>query len=266
MSKKNDRTLRFYHEVLGLDYLHYGIWDMDDELTIDNLKKAQQKYEDYIIENIPQDTKKILDVGCGTSALAERLLEMGKEAEGLSPDINQKKIFTEKLDAPFHHCRFEKFSASHTYDCLIMSESSQYISIKTLFENVRQSLAPYGHLLVFDYFLKNNATGIFSKSGHNLEAFLKAAQDNNFKIIKQNDFTEQASRTLDLAKSFLDKIELAIDIYTERPIKRHPYLSRLAKWLLRNKINKYNRQKQLIDSEGFKENKAYNFYLFQLQS
>ena len=61
MSKKNDRTLRFYHEVLGLDYLHYGIWDMEDELTIDNLKKAQQKYEDYIIESIPQDTKKILD-------------------------------------------------------------------------------------------------------------------------------------------------------------------------------------------------------------
>jgi len=43
MSKKDDRALRFYNEVLGLDSLHYGIWQPDDAVTIDNLRLAQTR-------------------------------------------------------------------------------------------------------------------------------------------------------------------------------------------------------------------------------
>ena len=74
MSRENDRTLRFYNEVLGLDHLHYGIWEVDDDLTLANMKEAQQRYEDLLISKLPGDARKILDVGCGTSAMTQRML------------------------------------------------------------------------------------------------------------------------------------------------------------------------------------------------
>ena len=65
MSREDDRSLRFYNEVLGLDHLHYGIWNGDEELTLANLKEAQLRYENYLISKLPPSAKKILDVGCG---------------------------------------------------------------------------------------------------------------------------------------------------------------------------------------------------------
>ena len=50
MSRKNDRALRFYVEVLDLERLNYGLWLEDDELSLTNLKKAQKRYEDYYQE------------------------------------------------------------------------------------------------------------------------------------------------------------------------------------------------------------------------
>lgn len=91
MSKENDRALRFYHEVLGLEHLHFGLWNYDDELTIERLRGAQKRHEDYLINNIPDDAKRILDVGVETAVMSARLQKMGLDIEGLSPDINQKK-------------------------------------------------------------------------------------------------------------------------------------------------------------------------------
>ena len=83
MSREDDRVLRFYNEVLGLDHLHYGIWKEDDELTLSNLKEAQLRYEDFLIGRLPPTARKILDVGCGTSAMTRRLLDMGLDVHGL---------------------------------------------------------------------------------------------------------------------------------------------------------------------------------------
>ena len=172
MSKSsNDRALRIYNEVLGLDRLHYGMWLPEDELTYDNLKKAQVRYEDFLIENIPDGVKTVLDVGCGTGVLSKKLLEAGYDVEGLSPDINQKKVFMENVKTEFHHSTFDKFEASKKYDCLIMSESAQYIKLARLFENAKQSLKKDGYLMICDYFRLENATGIHGKGGHYFHRF-----------------------------------------------------------------------------------------------
>ena len=39
---KNDRALRFYRDVLGLERLHYGMWLPDDPLTMEALQAAQK--------------------------------------------------------------------------------------------------------------------------------------------------------------------------------------------------------------------------------
>ena len=265
MSKQNDRALRFYHEVLGLEHLHYGLWTEADVLSIEKLKEAQQRYEDYLIDQIPKGARKILDVGCGTSAMSARLQKMGLEVEGMSPDITQQGNFSEKLDIPFHHCCFEDFSAAKKYDCIIMSESAQYISCERLFQNAARCIGSNGHLMVCDYFVLNAASGVLAKSGHNLEQFMNTAAVNRFKIVKQENLTEKVSKTLDFARLFVDKTVLALNIVTEKFRTRHPYLTRFLFFVFRKKRKSTEEQLELLDSNKFKRNKKYMFVLFQLQ-
>ena len=263
MSKSNDRTLRIYNEVLGLDRLHYGIWLTEDELTYDNLKKAQIRYEDFLVENIPDSVKTILDVGCGTGVLSRKLLDTGYQVEGLSPDINQKKVFTENVKAKFHHTKFDKFKPDKEFDCLIMSESAQYIKLNRLFENARHSLKKDGYLMICDYFRLENASGVHGKSGHYFNVFKEHLDQSGFKLISEKDITDSVTKTLDIAKDFANRAILAADIGTEKIRNKHPHLSKFVLWLFRNKIDKMDKQFELIDSVSFKRNKTYRFLLLQ---
>ncbi len=266
MSKSNDRALRIYNEVLGLDRLHYGIWLPEDDLTYDNLKKAQVRYEDFLVENIPDGVKTILDVGCGTGVLTKKLLEAGYDVEGLSPDINQKKVFTENVEAKFHHTTFDKFKPEKQYDCLIMSESAQYIKMNRLFENAKSSLKKNGYLMICDYFRHENSSGVHGKSGHDYDIFKGHIVQSGFNIKSEKDITESVTKTLDIANDFAKRAILAADIGTEKIRNKHPHLIKFVMWLFRNKINKINAQLELLDSVSFKKNKIYMFLLIQINN
>ncbi|RLC46753.1 MAG: hypothetical protein DRI23_12010 [Candidatus Cloacimonadota bacterium] len=263
MSRKNDKTLRFYHEVLGLERLHYGMWQAEDDVTIAKFKEAQIRYEDFLIANIPPDVKKILDVGCGTGIMARKLLNMGYDVEGLSPDVNQKKYFADKLNAKFHSTKFENFTETNQFNCLIMSESSQYIKLEKLFTNAHKALKNGGYLIICDYFVKKNATGIQSKSGHKYDAFVKQISKSRFEIIKEKDITESVVKTLDIGKDFVSRIQKTVEIYTENIVKKHPHFTNLILWIGKKKIKKYRKQLQLLDSQEFKKNKTYRLFLLQ---
>ena len=264
MSKTNDRALRFYNEVLNLDKLHYGMWMPEDEFSIEKLKAAQDRYEDYLINKIPSGVKTILDVGCGTGVMTKRLLGMEYDVEGLSPDKNQKKLFTEHLNAKFHHTTFDDFTPDKQFDCLIMSESAQYIHIEKLFRNTKHALNPQGYLMVCDYFILNQASGVLSKSGHNYDDFMKHARETGFTLVSENDITNDILKTLDFGKDIVEKVILAIQIGTESFTQKHPFITRLLMLPFRNKIETAKAEIQLLDSEKFRQNKTYRFLLFQL--
>ncbi|MFC2170410.1 class I SAM-dependent methyltransferase [Calditrichota bacterium] len=263
MSQSNDRTLRFYHEVLGLERLHYGMWLPEDELTLGKLKEAQVRYEDFLVEKIPEGVQRILDVGSGTGIMTRRLLDKGYDVEGLSPDQHQMEVFTETLDVPFHHSSFDRFTATSTYDCLLMSESAQYVNMEKLFENARQCLKPNGYLMVCDYFVLENATGLLGKSGHNYDRFMELVEKIEFTVVSNEDITDSVTKTLDIAKDALDRVLLAVDIATEKVRRKRPRLSRYVLWMFRKKIEKGKRQIELLDSAEFKKNKTYRFLLLQ---
>lgn len=261
--KKNDRALRFYNEVLGLERLHYGLWQPDDALTFDNLKAAQQRYEDLLTQNIPKGTKTVLDVGCGTGVMAAKLHALGYEVEGLTPDVHQKKIIEKQAALPLNYCRFEHFIPTKTYDCIIMSESAQYIPLDRLFSVARQAISKNGHLMVCDYFVLNHARGIMAKSGHNYDAFLSTAKAANFELIQSRDITDQTIKTLEMGDNFCRRGLLALDIATEKIRDRYPRISRLAIRLLAKKFKKLTKQRVLLDAELFKASKRYQFLLFR---
>lgn len=267
---KGNRVLRFYNQVLGFDRLHYGLWEHDDEFSLEGIKKAQERYDKYLLNLIPfnlnsSDVKTILDVGCGTGIMAENLKKSGYNVEGLSPDIYHKELFNDRTSSTFHLCRFEDFIPSVQYDCIIMSESSQYIPLLRLFDVARKSIKLYGYLLVCDYFVINNAIGPLSKSGHPLEKFLNMAEQFGFKINHEEDITDRVTKTLDVAKHFVEKYVIpSVDIATEKIRERRPYLFYFMCWLFRKQIKQIKEDIKLLDSYEFKRNKRYKLMIFQL--
>jgi len=74
----NDIALRLANNLFGVKHLHYGYFSDGLEPTIENLPEAQERYMKNLLSYIPDDVKKVFDVGCGTGEVAKQLIGMGK--------------------------------------------------------------------------------------------------------------------------------------------------------------------------------------------
>lgn len=103
------------------------------------------------------------------------------------------------------------------------------------------------------------------KSGHPLEKFLNMAEQFGFKINREEDITDRVTKTLDVAKYFVEKYVIpSVDMATEKIRERRPYLFYFMCWLFRKQIKQIKEDVKLLDSAEFKKNKRYKFMLFQL--
>jgi len=260
---KVSTTLRFYHEVVGLDHLHYGLWN-GEPLTLEGLKIAQDRFTRNLLQWIPEGVESVLDVGCGIGSTALILAEQGYHVEGLSPDPYHQNAFSTRVGTPFHLGRFQEFHPPRAYDLVLMSESAQYVWLDSLFPAVARA-TPGGHFLVADYFISNGARGVLAKSGHSLEEFLATAEAAGFTLTRRENITEQVTPTLDLAHSWLERyVDPCLSIIADHAERKRPWLTKPLRWLFRRQLEKAKEMRQLVDSEMFRLHKQYLILRFKV--
>jgi MPBQ/MSBQ methyltransferase len=261
---KVNLPLRFCHEVLGLDHLHYGLWD-GEPLGLEGLERAQQRYTETLLEWIPAGVRSVLDVGAGTGATGRELRDRGFDVEGLSPDPYQQELFARRVGRPFHLGRFQEFEPGRTYDLVLMSESSQYIWLDSLFPAVRRA-APGGYLLVADYFTAGSGDGAGKQSGHPLDHYLAAARQAGLELLRQEDVTERTLPTLELARRWQERyFDPSLTMLGDHFAAKLPWLFRCGRWLLGGWIAKrLGDGRRETDAGEFRRRKCYQLLLFRV--
>jgi SAM-dependent methyltransferase len=265
-----DFILRFCTDIVGLQSLHFGLWDSSFPRTIEGLKKAQEAYSLLLLDRIPQGARTVLDAGCGTGELSERLIERGYVVTALTPDPYLADIVKKRLGAKvtFALSKFEEFQAPAPFDVIIMSESCQYMSHHLTFPKARELLNPGGHLLISDYFRKTE-TDYYETVWTDKDFWFRTKQC-DFELVSLDDITDRTLPTLDVAsatysKTILPTIELVRDLFAHVCPK---IVLRFLKFVLRKPLRLasqflYVKQPAQFDAERFKEHLEYRVLLLR---
>ena len=179
-------------------HLHYGYFMHHDE----PIQQAQNNAVDLLWEQLPSEGK-ILEVGCGLGGLTHKLVSLGYDVTGITPDPQQCEFAYSRYgnDLPVKCTSLEEFIEDEgTWDILLFHESSQYISMLALFERAAVLLNEEGRVVVLDEFaIKRTEVG--REALHNKNYFLAHAARSGFSCVKEINCTQEALPTL----NYLDR-------------------------------------------------------------
>ena len=248
--------------------LHFGYWTDDLEVNKNNIAKAQENHSNLIISHIPENTKTILDVGCGVGRLAAKLINKGFSVDCVSPSPMLTERALEILGdrSTIFKCLFEEMESDNLYDTLIFSESFQYVELSTALRQSLNFLKQGGHLLICDYF-KTDARGKKPVGGgHRLSKFYHTISEYPFEPVMDIDITEQTAPNLYLFNVMLNSVGLPIRklIFYYLDNNRH-LISKFLKWKLKRKIEKIDRRyfSDEINAEKYMKHNSYRLLLYR---
>jgi SAM-dependent methyltransferase len=248
--------LKFFAKT---DFLHYGYWEEGMEVDILNLKQAQQNYTDFLFSHIPQGTKSILDVGCGSGKIARMLLDKGYQVDGVSPAERLTERAREAVgqEGTIYHGTYEEVAIPEgkTYDLILFSESFQYINMPRNFERSYQLLNEGGYMLLCDFFRYEEHKHRPLGGGHWLGHYEPALANSKFEVVTEIDITQKVAPTMDLVNGLtMEVMKPAWEMGTALAEARLPgWVWRIIKW-------KFGKKMLDIEAKQFKgERNAKNF-------
>ena len=271
VTRYQNAALNYYLGLTDSPYLHYGYWETlpvpAEELTIARLRIAQQAYTVKLLDAIPKGTHRILDVGCGIGGNAAYLLDRGFAVEGLAPDPFQQQRFVKCTGdrAIFHLTRFEDFKATHFYDLILFSESSQYMSAVDIASGAAKILNHGGYVLLADMMRSdpNYTEGMFSNC-HVVTELHSALKQAGFTLVKTEDISAHILPTIDLYVDTFRRDGLNTMIYVADLIAiAVPPLHKFLRWLFRRWFKKLVVE-GLEASQLFEQHLCYELQLWQL--
>jgi SAM-dependent methyltransferase len=220
-NKMNSKELGLVlgQQLLGVDDLHYGLWEDDLPLGFSNLAIAQQRYTDMIINALPSPENgdsshqtRVIDIGCGTGHILAQLLDRGFAADGLVPAPKLAEQVRKRLEmhgntqARLFESTFEQFPIDERrgyYDAALFSESYQYIPMSASFPILAQILKPGGTVVICDFFKTEHAgdgqPGDRSfGGGHKMDQFYRELEKHPFTLVSDEDITHKVSPNIKL--------------------------------------------------------------------
>ena len=268
-------------QLFQIEDIHYGFWENDMEVSLSNFKVAQEKHTNFLFKHINdfisnKKNDKILDIGCGVGLTTKKLLENNYRVDGLVP-YNWMAQYAERITSKYKtedsgkifECKFEEYPIHknlNKYSLLFFSESYQYVNMKQSFEIINKIIDKNGHIVIFDFFKKDDVSGNSPLGGgHYLSEFYNLVSNYEYTIIKDLDITKNLSPNLTLVSDVIkDRIIPFTDTFDKFMIGRHQYIYKLIKWLLRKKINKM-KFKYSVDrnEENFVKYKTYRLIVLK---
>lgn len=273
-------------QLLGVQDLHFGLWDPDLPASMANFSRAQQRYTDLLLEHVRQlladsTGSRILDIGCGTGHMLEQLVACGYAADAVNPSpyLNRQvraRFSRQVAGTPaLYESTFEAMphaACQGRYDLLLCSESFQYIPMPAFFDKAPGLLRRGGYVLICDFFKTDahgdGAAGDRSFSGgHLLGQFYELLHESPFRKVEDKDLTSRVSPNIELLDEWLTQ-RLApaagsIDRYLQG---QYPLSSKLLKWLARRKLAKleYKYLSGHRNAAMFRKYKSYRLLILQL--
>lgn len=198
-----------------VEALHYGLFDAPN----DSILEAQERSTALLLERLPAPPARLLDVGAGLGTLLQRLIAMGYDAEGLTPDehlaalsgVRVTRARFEDLETDRHATAGAAADAADAtaaararaageltgpFDALIFQESSQYIDSHMLWRIASRLTR---RVIVLDEFLLQ-ADADADAHTHNIRSraeFVRCAADAGFRVTEERDLSRQAAPTID---------------------------------------------------------------------
>lgn len=271
-------------QLLGIDDMHYGMWEDDLELKFANMAEAQQRYTEMLLSDMPDPTQgdvRVIDIGCGTGHIFSQLLDKGYKADGLVPAPGFAKLVNQKLaerpnnPALLFQIPFEQFPVDNNiaeYDVALFSESFQYIPVHKSFPILEKIVKPGGIIIVCDFFETENVgdggpgDGSFG-GGHNWEKFQQQIIDSPFEVVSDMDITSKMSANLVLVNNFLMGTLTPAGLTLGRYLRiNYPKTSKLFAWLFRKKLAKarFKYFSGLRSKETFERYKTYHHIVLRV--
>jgi len=206
-------------EALGLS-LHYG-WFPDgrtEAASVEALRSGQRRFVDEILELVPRAAVTLLDVGTGTGDVAAALAARGHVVTSISPDPDQAR-WARRYAGPALELvpvRFEDFPLGRRFDCVLFSESSNYVDLDNLLVRSDQLVADGGSLVLAAPFLRG-PSDVYTDL-HLLDAFRGRLDRSSWGIEWERDATEEVAPTLELGRRLAGGLPGALPLAVSRAI------------------------------------------------
>lgn len=171
-------------ENVPTQFLHYGLWETGKS----DIFTAQAKASDYLFKKLPATPMSLLEVGIGLGTTAKRLVEMGYDYTGVTPDNTQILYVRHQhkdQKITLIHDYFQHISAGKIFDLILFQESAQYIDINDIFKQCKILLKPQGQIFIMDEI-----------PAHILPNLNNTLQSWGFKLESLENLTDQAAPSI----------------------------------------------------------------------
>jgi len=180
-SKAGSRRNIAAHYDLGNDF--YRLW-LDESMTYssaiygagDNLRDAQMRKYDRILDSLPTNSGRLLEIGCGWGGFAERALGRGDFAQkGLTLSQQQAAYARQRLGQDAEIALQDYRDEGGKYDHIVSIEMFEAVGEKywpVYFGKIREALADRGRAVIQTISVADRYFERYRKGGDMIRSFI----------------------------------------------------------------------------------------------